>query len=159
MIPCAQVLPAGCARPCRLLYVLLFLQFSCNTFYDPARRALVPTVVPAEQLPLATTLDSFAWSLMGAFGASLGGLAVSAHTAPGSRLGDEGPPAATQSGGCLCEALLVSASIGSTSSMLPWALSGGSRGMGDLATPSWEAAARLAVPCLPWRVPVGRTGQ
>ena len=66
----------------RLLYVLLFLQFSCNTFYDPARRALVPTVVPAHQLPLATTLDSFAWSLMGAFGASLGGLAVSARPVP-----------------------------------------------------------------------------
>ena len=65
--------------------MLLFLQFSCNTFYDPARRALVPTVVPAEQLPLATTLDSFAWSLMGAFGASLGGLAVSAKTGPQPR--------------------------------------------------------------------------
>ena len=61
---------------CRLLYVLLFLQFGANAFYDPARRALVPRVVPAERLPLATTLDSFAWSLMGAIGASLGGMAV-----------------------------------------------------------------------------------
>ncbi len=50
--------------------------FGANAFYDPARRALVPRVVPAERLPLATTLDSFAWSLMGAIGASLGGLAV-----------------------------------------------------------------------------------
>ena len=73
---------SACCPVCRLLYVLLFLQFSCNTFYDPARRALVPTVVPAPQLPLATTLDSFAWSLIGAFGASLGGLAVSAKPIP-----------------------------------------------------------------------------
>ena len=80
--PGCSPLSAYCALLCRLLYVLLFLQFSCNTFYDPARRALVPTVVPAEQLPLATTLDSFAWSLMGAFGASLGGLAVSAAPWP-----------------------------------------------------------------------------
>ena len=36
----------------------------------------MPLVVPADRLPLATTLDSFAWSLMGAVGASLGGLAV-----------------------------------------------------------------------------------
>ena len=36
----------------------------------------MPGVVPADRLPLATTLDSFAWSLMGAIGASLGGLAV-----------------------------------------------------------------------------------
>ena len=56
--------------------MLLFLQFSANSFYDPARRALLPTVVPRDKLPLATTLDSFAWSLCGAFGASLGGLAV-----------------------------------------------------------------------------------
>ena len=55
--------------------MLLFLQFSANSFYDPARRSL-PTVVPVDKLPLATTLDSLAWSLCGAFGASLGGLAV-----------------------------------------------------------------------------------
>ena len=58
--------------------MLLFLQFSANSFYDPARRALLPAVVPVDKLPLATTLDSLAWSLCGAFGASLGGLAVRA---------------------------------------------------------------------------------
>lgn len=68
----------------RALYILLFLQFSANTFYDPARRALTPTVVSPAQLPLATTLDSFAWSLMGAFGASLGGLAVRSLCAYGA---------------------------------------------------------------------------
>jgi hypothetical protein len=60
----------------RALYVLLFLQFSANSFYDPARRAITPMIVSKEKLPLATTLDSFAWSLVGAVGASLGGFAV-----------------------------------------------------------------------------------
>ncbi|KAK9906732.1 hypothetical protein WJX75_007016 [Coccomyxa subellipsoidea] len=63
------------------LYVLLFLQFSANSFYDPARRAITPMIVSKEKLPLATTLDSFAWSLVGAVGASLGGFAVS-HVGP-----------------------------------------------------------------------------
>ncbi len=61
----------------RALYLLLFMQFSANSFYDPARRAITPTIVSTEKLPLATTLDSFAWSLVGAVGASLGGFAVS----------------------------------------------------------------------------------
>ncbi len=56
--------------------MLLFLQCSASSFYDPARRALTPTIVSARDLPLATTLDSFAWSLVGALGASLGGIAV-----------------------------------------------------------------------------------
>ncbi|CAL8462528.1 g2061 [Coccomyxa elongata] len=63
------------------LYVLLFMQFSANSFYDPARRAITPTIVSSDKLPLATTLDSFAWSLVGAVGASLGGFAVS-HVGP-----------------------------------------------------------------------------
>ena len=63
----------------RVLYVLLFLQCSASSFYDPARRALVPTIVTARDLPLATTLDSFGWSLFGAFAASLGGFAVRTH--------------------------------------------------------------------------------
>ena len=56
--------------------MLLFLQCSASSFYDPARRALIPTIVTARDLPLATTLDSYAWSLVGALGASLGGFAV-----------------------------------------------------------------------------------
>ena len=48
-----------------------------TAFYDPARRALTPNLVPRHRLHLATTLDSFAWSLTGAVGSSLGGLAAS----------------------------------------------------------------------------------
>ena len=51
-----------------LLYGLLVLQFTCNSFYDPARKALIPLTVPPSQLHLATTIDSFAWSLTGGVG-------------------------------------------------------------------------------------------
>lgn len=60
-----------------LLYVLLALQFSAAAFYDPARTALVPVLVPASDLHLATTIDSFAWSVTGAVGASIGGVVAS----------------------------------------------------------------------------------
>lgn len=53
--------------------MLAFLQFSMSAFYEPAKRALTPLLVAPEELHLATTLDSFAWSLMGAVGASFGG--------------------------------------------------------------------------------------
>ena len=59
------------------MYVLLFLQFASSTFYDPARRALEPMLVPKKQLHLATTLDTFAWSVTVALGSSLGGAVVS----------------------------------------------------------------------------------
>ena len=54
----------------------MFAQCSASSFYDPARRAITPTIVTEHALPLATTLDSFAWSLVGALGASSGGFAV-----------------------------------------------------------------------------------
>lgn len=59
------------------LYVLLFLQFSAWSFYNPARAALVPVVVHPDALPAATTIDTFAWSLTAAIGASLGGFTTS----------------------------------------------------------------------------------
>lgn len=60
-----------------LLYVLLAAQFTGIAFYDPARHALIPLTVPKRQLSLATTIDSFAWSLTGAVGASIGGVIAS----------------------------------------------------------------------------------
>ena len=59
------------------MYVLLFMQFASGTFYDPARRALEPKLVPKKQLHLATTLDTFAWSVTVAMGSSIGGVVVS----------------------------------------------------------------------------------
>lgn len=81
-------------RPHRLLYVLVFLQFSIETFYEPARKvcghthpthtththtpqAIVPVIVPKADLALATTLDTFCWSITGAVGAAVGGYATS----------------------------------------------------------------------------------
>ncbi|PSC75896.1 MFS transporter [Micractinium conductrix] len=65
-----------------LLYALLALQFSAAGFYEPARKALVPVLVPAADLHLAATIDSWAWSLTGAVGASVGGLVASRLGAP-----------------------------------------------------------------------------
>lgn len=59
------------------MYLLLFLQFSSSTFYDPARRALEPTIIHRKQLHLGTTMDTFAWSVTVAIGSSLGGAVVS----------------------------------------------------------------------------------
>lgn len=50
------------------MYALLFVNFSTSAFYEPARRAITPSLVPCKALHLATTLDTFAWSLTGAFG-------------------------------------------------------------------------------------------
>ena len=65
-----------------LLYALLTLQFAGVAFYDPARKALVPVLVPARDLHLATTIDSFAWSITGALGASVGGVVASRFGIP-----------------------------------------------------------------------------
>ena len=43
---------------CRLMYVLLFLQYSATSFYDPARRALEPQIVPKK------VRNSLNWHLM-----------------------------------------------------------------------------------------------
>jgi MFS family permease len=60
-----------------LLFFLLSIQFSVNAIYDPARRAMLPVLVPVDQLHIATTIDSFAWSITGAIGGALGGLLAS----------------------------------------------------------------------------------
>ncbi|KAL4437964.1 hypothetical protein ABPG77_004185 [Micractinium sp. CCAP 211/92] len=73
------LVPAFAARSAQvaLLYLLLGLQFSAASFYEPARKALVPVLVPASQLHLAATVDSWAWSITGAVGASVGGVVAS----------------------------------------------------------------------------------
>lgn len=65
------------AEQSALLYGLLLLQFSCWAFYIPARAALLPAVVRPVDLPAATLLDSFSWSLTGAVASSLGGFVAS----------------------------------------------------------------------------------
>ena len=59
--------------------LLLSVQYSAAAFYDPARRALTPSLVGFDEnaLVLATTLDTVCWSTMTSVGASLGGVALS----------------------------------------------------------------------------------
>ncbi|KDD73493.1 hypothetical protein H632_c2120p0, partial [Helicosporidium sp. ATCC 50920] len=61
------------------LYVLLLLQFSAWSFYNPSRAAMIPVVVHPDCLPAATTIDGFAWSLTTAVGASAGGFVSSRY--------------------------------------------------------------------------------
>jgi MFS family permease len=56
-----------------LLYLSVFLQFSFNSLYEPARGSLVPFLLPDSDLIVATTLDGLAWSTTGALGAMFGG--------------------------------------------------------------------------------------
>jgi MFS family permease len=66
-------------RPDRLwlLYVLTVLQFSVSAFFEPARAALVPALVEADELLTANTLSSITWSAMLALGGAIGGLTAS----------------------------------------------------------------------------------
>jgi hypothetical protein len=56
-----------------LLYALLLAQFSFVALQEPARRAVVPVLVAPADLHLATTLETFSWSITGAVGAAAGG--------------------------------------------------------------------------------------
>jgi MFS family permease len=66
-------------RPERLwlLYVLTILQFSVSSFFEPARAALTPSLVQADELLKANTLASVTWSAMLTFGGAIGGLTAS----------------------------------------------------------------------------------
>ena len=66
-------------RPERLwlLYVLTVLQFSVSSFFEPARAALVPSLVKSDELLTANTLASITWSAMLTLGGAIGGLTAS----------------------------------------------------------------------------------
>ena len=66
-------------RPERLwlLYVLTVLQFSVSAFFEPARAALVPSLVEDDELLTANTLSSITWSAMLTLGGAIGGLTAS----------------------------------------------------------------------------------
>lgn len=57
-----------------ILYAVSFLQFTLTSFFEPAREALLPSVVGREQLVTANTLSGLTWSVMLAAGAALGGV-------------------------------------------------------------------------------------
>ncbi|MCC7450952.1 MAG: MFS transporter [Anaerolineae bacterium] len=68
-----------------LIYVLSFLQFSLSALFDPARSAILPSLVKPDDLVRANMLGSATWSVMLAAGAAIGGL-VSAGLGTGPAL-------------------------------------------------------------------------
>lgn len=58
-----------------LIYLLTIAQFVVSAFFEPARAAILPSVVESdEELVLANTLSSATWSAMLMLGAALGGV-------------------------------------------------------------------------------------
>jgi MFS family permease len=70
------LLREGDASSIALIYVLSFVQESISAFFEPARGAAIPQVVPPESLLTANTIGGATWSAMVAIGAALGGLAT-----------------------------------------------------------------------------------
>lgn len=59
-----------------LIYALSFAQESVTAFFEPARGAAVPQIVPTRGLLAANALGSATWSAMVALGAFFGGIAT-----------------------------------------------------------------------------------
>lgn len=55
-----------------LVYVLTALQFAVSTFFEPARAAILPSLIEGDELLTANTLSSATWSAVLAFGAAIG---------------------------------------------------------------------------------------
>jgi MFS family permease len=61
-----------------LLYVLSVIQFVVSAFFEPARSAIVPSLVASDELLTANTLSSTTWSAMVTIGAAIGGVTAAA---------------------------------------------------------------------------------
>ncbi len=73
-----------------LLYVLLALQMSLSPFFDAARTASIPNLVPQEDLFDAHAISAATWSTTVALGSFLGGIVVQEIGTRGSFLLDSG---------------------------------------------------------------------
>ncbi len=60
-----------------LVYTLVVLEISMAGFFEPARSAIIPSLIARKDLVTANALSGSTWSIMLAFGAALGGLVVS----------------------------------------------------------------------------------
>ena len=60
-----------------LVYVLTVLQLTFSAFFEPAKSAVIPSIVNARELVPANTISSATWSAMLTIGAAIGGLALS----------------------------------------------------------------------------------
>jgi len=56
------------------VYTLIFLQTAFGTFFEPARTAMMPEIVPGKDLVTASALGGIAWALMLTFGSAAGGI-------------------------------------------------------------------------------------
>jgi hypothetical protein len=56
-----------------LVYALVIVEISLSGFFEPARSAIIPSLVPKQDLVTANALSGSTWSVMLAFGAALGG--------------------------------------------------------------------------------------
>ena len=59
-----------------LVYALVIVEISLSGFFEPARSAIIPSLVPKEDLVTANALSGSTWSVMLDFGAALGGVIV-----------------------------------------------------------------------------------
>jgi len=60
------------------LYLLLTLETIMAAFFEPARNAVIPNIVPTEDIAIANTLSASTWSFVLAAGATLGGIVAAA---------------------------------------------------------------------------------
>jgi len=60
-----------------LVYTLVVLEISMAGFFEPARSAIIPSLIPRDRLVAANALSGSTWSVMVAFGSALGGVVVS----------------------------------------------------------------------------------
>jgi predicted MFS family arabinose efflux permease len=70
----AMIAAPAMPAPVGFVYVLTALQVAASAFFEPARSAALPQVVPQRHLAAANALGAMAWSVMFALGAALGGL-------------------------------------------------------------------------------------
>jgi MFS family permease len=57
-----------------LVYVLTVLQLTFSTFFEPAKSAVIPSIVAARELVPANAISSATWSAMLTLGAAIGGV-------------------------------------------------------------------------------------
>jgi MFS family permease len=66
-----------------LIYALTVAQFAISTFFEPARAAILPSLIEGgDELLLANTLSSITWSAMLTLGAALGGIVAGVFGVP-----------------------------------------------------------------------------
>src|SRR4030095_196026 len=57
-----------------IIYVLTVVQLALSTFFEPAKTAVIPSVVSDRELVPANAIASVTWSVMLTLGAAIGGI-------------------------------------------------------------------------------------